>query len=332
MSLGKVVTFGEIMLRFSTQAFSRFTQSTAFNVTYAGAEANVAVSLAHFGIPSAHVTRFPNNDLGEAATQALKRYGVDTDSIIYGEERMGLYFLENGSMQRASRIIYDRFDSAFANIKKGSIDWNTVLKGASWFHWTGITPAISQAAADVCLEALSAAKKNGLTVSGDINYRRNLWQYGKSAREVMPSLIEYCDVIIAGVTDMENCADISGRTFEKACINFKQRFGNVKKIATTERQSINSSHNKISASLWNGTLIKSREYDLTHIVDRVGSGDAFMAGFIYSMLNGKDDQQILEFATAASALKHSIEGDVNVVTVAEIENLVKGENVGKLLR
>ncbi len=332
MSLGKVVTFGEIMLRFSTQAFSRFTQSTAFNVTYAGAEANVAVSLAHFGIPSAHVTRFPNNDLGEAATQALKRYGVDTDSIIYGEERMGLYFLENGSMQRASRIIYDRFDSAFANIKKGSIDWNTVLKGASWFHWTGITPAISQAATDVCLEALSAAKKNGLTVSGDINYRRNLWQYGKSAREVMPSLIEYCDVIIAGVTDMENCADISGRTFEKACINFKQRFGNVKKIATTERQSINSSHNKISASLWNGTLIKSREYDLTHIVDRVGSGDAFMAGFIYSMLNGKDDQQILEFATAASALKHSIEGDVNVVTVAEIENLVKGENVGKLLR
>ena len=332
MSKGKVVTFGEIMLRFSTQAFSRFTQSTAFNVTYAGAEANVAVSLAHFGIPSAHVTRFPNNDLGEAATQALRKYGVDTDSIIYGEERMGLYFLENGSMQRASRIIYDRFDSAFANIKKGSIDWNVVLKGASWFHWTGITPAISQAAADVCLEALSVAKKNGITVSGDINYRRNLWQYGKTALDVMPSLIQYCDVIIAGVTDMENCADISGRTFEKACLNFKQRFGNVKKIATTERQSINSSHNKISSSLWNGKLIKSREYDLTHIVDRVGSGDAFMAGFIYSMLNEMDDQQILEFATAASALKHSIEGDVNVISVSEIENLVKGENVGKLLR
>lgn len=332
MNKGKVVTFGEIMLRFSTQAFSRFTQSTAFNVTYAGAEANVAVSLAHFGIPSAHVTRFPNNDLGEAATQALRKYGVDTDSIIYGEERMGLYFLENGAMQRASRIIYDRFDSAFANIKKGSIDWDVVLKGAFWFHWTGITPAISQAAADVCLEALLVAKKNGITVSGDINYRRNLWQYGKSALDVMPSLIQYCDVIIAGVTDMENCADISGRTFEKACLNFKQRFGNVKKIATTERQSINSSHNKISASLWNGKLIKSREYDLTHIVDRVGSGDAFMAGFIYSTLNGMDDQQILEFATAASALKHSIEGDVNVISVAEIENLVKGENVGKLLR
>lgn len=332
MSKGKVVTFGEIMLRFSTQAFSRFTQSTAFNVTYAGAEANVAVSLAHFGIPSAHVTRFPNNDLGEAATQALKKYGVETGFILYGEERMGLYFLENGSMQRASRIIYDRFDSAFANIKKGSVDWNAVFKGASWFHWTGITPAISQAAAEVCAEAVSTAKKNGLIVSGDINYRRNLWQYGKTAREVMPALIEYSDVIIAGITDMENCADISGRTFEKACVNFKQRFGNVKKIATTERQSINSSHNKISALLWNGTLLKSREYDLTHIVDRVGSGDAFMAGFIYSMQNGMNDQEILEFSTAASVLKHSIEGDVNVVTVAEIENLVKGENVGKLLR
>lgn len=332
MSKGKVVTFGEIMLRFSTQAFSRFTQATTFNVTYAGAEANVAVSLAHLGIPSAHVTRFPENDLGEAATQALRKFGVDTDSIIYGEERMGLYFLENGAMQRASRIIYDRFDSAFANIKKGSIDWNVVLKDAVWFHWTGITPAISQSAADVCMEGLSVARKKGITVSGDINYRRNLWQYGKTAMEVMPTLIEHCDVIIAGVTDMENCADISGRTFEKACINFKERFPNVKQIATTERQSVNSSHNKITASLWNGKLLKSREYDLTHIVDRVGSGDAFMAGFIYGMLQGMDDQQGLEFATAASALKHSIEGDVNVVTLQEIENLVKGENVGKLLR
>jgi 2-dehydro-3-deoxygluconokinase len=332
MSKGKVVTFGEIMLRLSTQAFSRFTQSTAFNVTYAGAEANVAVSLAHFGIPSAHVTRFPDNDLGEAATQALRKYRVDTGSIIYGAERMGLYFLENGAMQRASRIIYDRFDSAFANIKKGAIDWDVVLKDVSWFHWTGITPAISQGAAEVCLEGLSVAKKNGITVSGDINYRRNLWQYGKSALDVMPSLIQYCDVIIAGVTDMKNCADISGESFEKTCENFKQRFGNVKKIATTERQSINSSHNKISASLWNGKLLRSREYDLTHIVDRVGSGDAFMAGFIYSMLKGKDDQQILEFATAASAFKHSIEGDFNVASLSEIENLVKGENVGKLLR
>ena len=332
MSKGKVVTFGEIMLRFSTQAFSRFTQSTAFDVTYAGAEANVAVSLANFGIPAAHVTRFPQNDLGEAATQALRKYGVDTSSIIYGDERMGLYFLENGAMQRASRIIYDRFDSAFAHIKKDSVDWNAALKGATWFHWTGITPAISQGAADACLEALLVAKKNGLTISGDINYRRNLWQYGKTALDVMPALIEHCDVIIAGITDMENCADITGESFEKACVNFQKRFGNTKKIATTDRVSISSSHNRISASLWNGKLLRSQEYDLTHIVDRVGSGDAFMAGLIYYNLRGMDDQKSLEFAAAATSLKHSIEGDVNLVSVAEVEALVKGENVGKLLR
>lgn len=329
---GKVVTFGEIMLRFSTQAFSRFTQSTALDVTYAGAEANVAVSLAHFGIPSAHVTRFPDNDLGQAATQALRRYGVDTGAIQYGKERMGLYFLENGAMQRPSRIIYDRFDSAFAHIRPGTIDWNTVLDGASWFHWTGITPAISQGAADACLEALAVARRKGVMISGDINYRRNLWQYGKTALDVMPELIGYCDVVVAGITDMENCAAISGDDFEKACVNFQKKFSRVKRITTTERESVSSSHNRISAVLWNGRMLRSNLYDLTHIVDRVGAGDAFMAGFIYCILQGKDDQQALEFATAASALKHSIEGDVNLVSVAEVETLVKGENVGKLLR
>jgi 2-dehydro-3-deoxygluconokinase len=332
MSKGKVVTFGEVMLRFSTQAFSRFTQATAFDVTYAGAEANVAVSVSNFGIPSVHVTRFPENDLGEAATQALRRHGVDTRSIIYGENRMGLYFLENGAMQRASRIIYDRFDSAFARIRPGSIDWDAALDGAAWFHWTGITPAISQGAADVCLEALSAARKKGLTISGDINYRRNLWQYGKTAAEVMPPLIEHCDVIIAGITDMENCADISGKSFEIACDNFMKRFKQVGRIATTERESVSSSHNRISAILWNGKLVRSRQYDLTHIVDRVGAGDAFMAGIVYGMLRDMDDQQMLEFATAACALKHSIEGDVNLVSAEEVESLVNGKNVGKLLR
>lgn len=332
MSKGKVVTFGEVMLRFSTQAFSRFTQATAFDVTYAGAEANVAVSVARFGLSSAHVTRFPQNDLGLAATESLRKHGVDTSSIIYGEERMGLYFLENGAMQRASRIIYDRFDSAFAHITSGSIDWERALHGASWFHWTGITPAISQGAADVCLEGLQVAKKKGLTISGDINYRRNLWQYGKTATDIMPGLIGYCDFVIAGITDMENCAGISGDSYEKACANFQKRFNPVKKIATTDRVSVSSSHNRISASLWNGKLLRSQEYDLTHIVDRVGSGDAFMAGLVYSALQGADDQQALEFATAACALKHSIEGDVNLVTVDEVESLVKGQNVGKLLR
>lgn len=332
MSQARVITFGEVMLRFSTQAFARFTQATALDVTYAGAEANVAVSVAHFGIPSAHVTRFPNNDLGEAATQALRRHGVDTSSILYGDERMGLYFLENGAMQRASRIIYDRFDSAFAHISAGSVNWDEVFRDASWFHWTGITPAISQGAADVCLEALKAARKKGITVSGDINYRRNLWQYGKTAKDVMPELISYCDVVIAGITDMENCGSVTGESFENACANFKKKFDNVRIVATTERASVSSSHNRISALLWNGKLLKSHAYELTHIVDRVGSGDAFMAGLVYGMLNRRSDQEALEFATAACALKHSIEGDVNLVTVEEVEALVKGENVGKLLR
>lgn len=330
--VGRVVTFGEVMLRFSTPAYARFTQATGFNVTYAGAEANVAVSVRHFGLPSAHVTRFPKNDLGEAATQALRRYGVDTSAVVYGDERMGLYFLENGAMQRASRIIYDRFDSAFSHIKPGDVDWERVLEGASWFHWTGITPAISQGAADTCMEAVAVARKKGLTISGDINYRRNLWQYGKNARDVMPALIEHCDVVIAGVTDMENCAAISGASFQEACARFTQRFPRVKKVATTQRDSVSSSHNRIAAALWNGKLIESGTYELSHIVDRVGSGDAFMAGFIYAIHAGKNDQDALEFAVAACALKHSIEGDVNVVSAAEVETLVRGENVGKLLR
>ena len=329
----KVVTFGEIMLRLSTPGFARFTQSTSFNATYAGAEANVAVSVKNFGIPSAHVTRFPENDLGQAATQALQKFGVDTRYILYGGERMGVYFLENGAIHRSSRIVYDRFDSAFAHIKPGSIQWNEVLKDAAWFHYTGITPAISQGAADACLEALQTARKLGVTVSGDINYRRNLWQYGKSARDIMPSLIALTDVVIAGITDMENCSGITGDSYEKACQEMIKKYPNIKKIATTERNSISSSHNKISAILWNGSkLLHSSEYDLTHIVDRVGSGDAFMAGLIYGLLKKNDDQQALEFATAACAFKHTIEGDVNLATSMEVEQLVKGENVGKLLR
>ncbi len=329
----RVITFGEIMMRLSTPGFARFTQVDSFNVLYAGSEANVASSLSHFGISAAHVTRFPNNDLGQAATQTLQRYGVDTQFIIYGPERMGVYFLENGSMHRASRIVYDRFNSAFAHIKPGMIDWENILKDASWFHWTGITPAISQGAADVCYEAIQVARKNNITVSGDINYRRNLWQYGKTAREIMPALIESTDVIVSGIADMENCVGISGGTFDAACASFKKSYPNIKKVATTERNSISSSHNKLKGVLWNGKqLFQSKEYDLTHIVDRVGAGDAFMAGLIYGMINKKDDASTIEFATAAGAFKHSVEGDVNVASAEEIETLVKGENIGKLLR
>ena len=329
----RVVTFGEIMMRLSTPGFARFSDASQFNVIYAGSEANVSVSLSNLGLQATHVTRFPDTDIGKAATQSLHRHGVDTSHILFGDERMGVYFLENGSMQRSSKIIYDRFDSAFAHIKPGMIDWDEVMKNVSWFHWTGITPAVSQGAADVCMEAIVAARKQGATISGDINYRRNLWQYGKSARDVMPSLIELTDRIVGGVTDFENCLGITSNTYESACTKVMKALPNIKTIASTHRESISSSHNKISGILWNGKeLLHSVEYDLTHIVDRVGSGDAFMAGLIYGWLNQKKDIDTLAFATAACALKHSTEGDVNLATVGEVEALVKGENIGKLLR
>lgn len=333
MTTKKVITFGEIMMRLSAPGFARFTQAGQFQALYAGSEANVAASLSILGIPSAHVTRFPENDLGTAAIQSLQRYGVGTEYIVLGDGRLGLYFLENGAMQRSSKIVYDRFDSAFARIKSGAIDWDNVFENAQWFHWTGITPAISQGAADVCKEALVAARKKGLTISGDINYRRNLWQYGKSAQEIMPGLIELTDIIVGGTADFENCLNINEADFETACKKVIKQFPAVKKLSSTLRDSISSSHNIISARLWNGkSLLTSKSYDLTHIVDRVGAGDAYMAGIIYGWITGKTDQQALEFGIAASALKHSIEGDVNMATMEEIDALVKGENVGKLLR
>lgn len=329
----KVITLGEILLRLSTPGFARFTQANSFQALYAGSEANVAASLCHLGIPAAHVTRFPDNDLGKAAVQTLRRYGVDTGYIVFGPGRMAIYFLENGSMQRPSRVIYDRFDSAFAHIERGMIDWDEVFADATWFHWTGITPALSQGAADVCWDAVAAARRKGLTVSGDINYRRNLWQYGKTAQDIMPALITGTDIVVAGITDMENCAGITGATFEEACRTFMQAFPQVKKMTTTIRDSISSSHNRLTGILWNGqTLVSSQPYELTHIVDRVGGGDAYMAGLIYGILTQKSDAATVDFATAASSLKHSIEGDVNLVTVEEVAALVKGENVGKLLR
>jgi 2-dehydro-3-deoxygluconokinase len=329
----RVVTFGEIMMRLSTPGFSRFTQADSLNVVYAGSEANVAVSLSNFGISACHVTRFPENDFGLAATQSLQRYGVDTRHIVYGDERLGVYFLENGSMHRASRIIYDRFDSAFAHIHPEMINWDAILEGASWFHYTGITPAISQGAADTCIAGVETARKKGITISGDINYRRNLWQYGKTARDVMPELIAMSDIIVGGAADFENCVGISGNNFEDVCKQVTTKYPVIKKITSTHRESISSSHNKMSAILWNGKqLLRSKMYDITHIVDRVGTGDAYMAGLIYGWLNEKSDQDALEFGLAACTLKHSIEGDANLISVQEVETLIKGENIGKLLR
>ncbi|MBN8650899.1 MAG: sugar kinase [Cytophagales bacterium] len=329
----KVISLGDVMMRLSTPAHARFVQTETFEVRYAGSEANVTAALAGWGIPSAHVTRFPENDFGRAATEALRKCGVDTSHIVYGPERLGVYFLENGAMQRASRIVYDRFDSAFAHIKPEMIAWDEIMQQACWLHWSGITPALSQGAADVCLQAIESARKHHVPVSGDINYRRNLWQYGKQPTEIMPALISMCDMVVGGITDFENCLGISGKDFESACKAVMKANPVIKKIAATERESISSSHNKISAQLFNGkSLLKAKTYDLTHIVDRVGAGDAFMAGLIYGALQAKSDADALEFATASCAFKHAVEGDVNLCSVEEIEALVRDENVGKLLR
>jgi 2-dehydro-3-deoxygluconokinase len=320
-------------MRLSVPGNGRFTQAESFNVAYGGSEANVTTSLAIMGVPSSHVTRLPDTDIGKSVIQNLQRYGVDTKHIQFGPERMGLYFLENGSMQRPPRIVYDRFESAFAHIKHGQINWDVVMQESSWFHWTGITPAISQSAADVCAEAIAVANKYNVPVSGDINYRRNLWQYGKQAVDVMPTLIKGTQYLIAGLPDIKNCTGIEAVTYEAGCQSVMKIYPQVKKITTTERESINASHNKIHGILWNGkNLVKSNVYDLTHIVDRVGAGDAFMAGLIYGWLKAWDDSQTLEFALAASALKHSVEGDVNQVTAEEVMTLVNGENTGRLLR
>ena len=235
-------------------------------------------------------------------------------------------------MHRASKIIYDRFDSAFANWTASEVDWEAVFQDATWFHWTGITPALSQAAADFLLQALKAAKKQGVKVSADINYRRNLWQYGKGPLAVMPELMQYADLIIAGLTDFENCMDIKASDYLEACHVAKQAYPSISYISTTERQTLSSNHNELSAILWDGNeLLTSKSYDMPYIVDRIGGGDAYMAGLIYGLLH-MEQQAALEFAVAASVLKHGISGDANLVSVEEVQALVAGNHVGKLLR
>jgi 2-dehydro-3-deoxygluconokinase len=329
----KVITLGEVLLRLSTPGQARFAQAQSFTAHYGGSEANVAVSLAKFGISAAHVTRLPQHDIGKTAAAMLQSHGVDTRYIAFGDERMALYFFENGVMHRAPKIIYDRFNSAFSYIKAGVIDWNQIFADASWFHYSGITPAISQGAADVCLEAVEAARRAGLTISGDINYRRNLWQYGKSPADIMPSLLSMTDVVVGGIADFENCCGTTGTSYAEGCKNLQRKFQSVKKVAMVLREGESASSNFITGILWNGkTEVKSKRYELTHIVDRIGAGDAFMAGLIHSLHTTQPDDITIEFATAACAWKHSVEGDVNLATVEEVMRVARGENVGRLLR
>ena len=344
----KVITFGEIMLRLSTPGYLRFGQARQFDATFGGGEANVAVSLANYGIDAAFVTRLPDNDIARACIKDLRSYGVDTSKIVLGGDRVGIYFLETGAVARPSKVVYDRAGSAIATIQPGMIDWKKVFEGADWFHWTGITPALSQGAADVCLEAVRAANALGVTVSCDLNYRKNLWKYGKTAGEVMPALVEGCDIILGNEEDADKVFGIKPEGFDVTATGgaidqgrfrsvgeqLMKHFPRAKKVIITLRGSINANHNTWGGVLWDGrTLYESPRYDITHIVDRVGGGDSFMGGLIYGLLSFPgDDQRALNFAVAASCLKHTIFGDYNQVTVAEVENLMKGDASGRVAR
>lgn len=342
----KVVTFGEIMLRLASPGYLRFSQSSQLEATFGGGEANVAVSLANYGIPASFVSRLPKNDIGDWAIQNLRKYNVQTQDILRGGERVGIYFLETGAVARASKVVYDRAGSAIADIQPGMLDWEAIFKDANWFHWTGITPALSEGAAAACLEGIKMANKLGVTVSTDLNFRKNLWKYGKTASEVMPELVEGCDVILGNEEDAEKvfhiqpegvdvtAGHVEAAAYESVCRQLVKRFPRAKKVIITLRGSINANHNTWAGTLFNGEqMFFSPQYDITHIVDRVGGGDSFMGGLICGLLTyPEDDQQALNFAVAASCLKHTIYGDFNLVTVDEVKNLMKGDGSGRVSR
>ncbi len=342
----KVVTFGEIMLRLSPSGFLRFVQARSFDAIYGGGEANVAIALANFRIPVDFVTRLPSNDLGDACSNYVRQYGVGVEKIIRGGERLGIYFLEMGAVQRGSKVIYDRAGSSFSTIAPGMVAWEKVFSDACWFHWTGITPAVSKGAAETCLEAAKKAKEMGLTVSSDLNYRAQLWKWGKTAREVMTELVKYADIAICNEEDAEKVFGIkapgvdvlTGKVEAEKYLSVAEKlmemFPNLKKVAITLRGSISASHNTWSGILYDGeTFYTAPIYQITHIVDRVGGGDAFAAGLIYGLLKfGNDLQRVLNFAVAASCLKHTIFGDSNIISVEEVEKLATGITSGRIAR
>jgi 2-dehydro-3-deoxygluconokinase len=342
----KVVTFGEIMMRLTPPGFLRFGQARSFDVSFGGGEANVSVSLANFGVATDFVTRLPKNDLGDACLATLGSYGVGTSKIIRGGGRIGIYFLENGAVQRGGKVIYDREGSSIARIKKGMVDWDSVFEDADWFHWTGITPAVSESLCEVCREGIVKAKERGLTVSCDLNYRAKLWQWGKKAGEIMPELVSRCDIAVGNEEDADKVfgirakdADVSAgkvdaEKYGVVAAELKKAFPNLKLIGITLRGSISASHNTWSGVLSDGEkLFAAPVFDITHIVDRVGAGDAFVGGLIYGLRTyGDDRQKALNFAVAASCLKHSISGDFNLVTVEEVEKIMSGETSGRVSR
>ena len=340
--MGKVVTFGEIMLRLAPVGYDRFVQSKEFGVVYGGGEANVAVSLANYGKDAYFVSKLPKHEIGQSAVNELRRYGVNTDFIARGGERVGIYFCEKGSSQRPSKVIYDRAHSSISEAKRGEFDWKKIFEGAEWFHFTGITPALSDESAALTLEAVKAAKEAGVTVSVDLNYRKKLWSTEK-AGQVMAEIVKYCDVVIANEEDAEKVfgikaseTDITGghlsdEGYKDVARQLVERF-DLTHVAITLRESFSATHNGWSAMMYDGKeFFKSKRYDI-HITDRVGGGDSFGGGLIYGLTSGMNNQDALEFAVGASCLKHTIEGDFNLVSVEEVNLLAKGDASGRVDR
>lgn len=340
--MAKVVTFGEIMLKFSPLNYQRICQASVMNVEYAGAEANVAVSLSNYGIDTAFVSKFPENELGDSAINRLRQFGIDVQNVVRGGERIGIYFSEKGASQRPSKVIYDRKNSAISNADNTDFNWDAIFADTEWFHFTGITPALSDSLAVICLDACRAAKAKGITISCDLNYRKKLWSRDK-AKEVMTEICKYVDVCIANEEDAAdvfgikakhgdvNSGKIDEQSYASVARQLQQQFG-CKYVAITLRESISASDNNWSAILYDGqTIYNSRKYAI-HLVDRIGGGDSFGAGLIYGLMELNDAQQALEFAVAASCLKQTIEGDFNIVKVDEVLQLMKGCGSGRIQR
>jgi 2-dehydro-3-deoxygluconokinase len=332
----RVVSFGEILMRLSPPSLLRLSQANSFDIHYGGAEANVAASLSIFGLDVTFITAVPFNELGESALKVLRSHSVKPIAAKQGN-RLGVYYFEHGASERPGKVVYDRSGSSFSEFKKGMIDWESVFKEADWFHWSGITAALSLELADVCEEALIVASRMGLTISADLNYRPTLWNYGKQAYEIMPNLVQYCDVLLGGIDDSEKCLGLKVNSSDDLEVVFKhwrQKFPKLKIIASTERYDANASSNMLSAVLWTGEkMFRSKKYNISHIVDRIGAGDAFMAGIVYGLIQYQDDSQaVLEYAVAAGCLKHSIAGDINLATVKEVEALMNGASGGRVVR
>jgi 2-dehydro-3-deoxygluconokinase len=338
----RVVTFGEIMLRLKPPGFERLLQSPQLEATFGGAEANVAVSLAQLGLDARFVTALPANPVGDAAVRAVRGFGVDTTSIRRSGDRIGIYFIEGGANQRPSKVTYDRAGSSISTVKSGDFDWNAILAEATWFHVSGVTPAVSAEAAAVTLDAVKAARAKKITVSCDYNYRKNLWRYGKKAPEVMREIVSNATIGIANEEDCQQALGIdvpatAGGSkedhYREIAAKVMKEFPNLEKQVITLRESRSADNNGWSAVLYDGkTILRSKSYEITDVVDRVGAGDSFAAGLIYGSTTYRDDAKALEFATAASCLKHSIPGDFNRVDVGEVEALMGGEGSGRVQR